>query len=406
MKACKHEDLTLVNPYELIRKYKCNSCGTIMMCSCDKYIGEHFLPHQIHETTDLYTQFRYVITAGFVDNICPECRGLPLTSYPLAEGHGMTSKFHRYYWREIQLDIIKEFGEFCLSKGKTDWIMAQDEFHNEYINIEKCIKQKYKDLHTMSPKYIYNDESQETIIKKYHVESIQLKATYAPSQKKSLVIFNDRTMAVEDYVRKYYESLGYTSLFLESVPFHVIFSVFMGPIIADTSDHRIRLVGFSDKNALEMGFTSEAATIWCSHPEDFGTSGYWDRRKDMIQKYISSLPDTTDGLLEQFNSMLNITSSYNLRQYLWASCKDDADRACQVLTILPPKKVKTILHYLSKNYWKNYLGWPDLLIYKTGEYFVAEVKSSKDKLTEDQKNWIKGNYKYLDIPFKLIKITR
>lgn len=38
--------------------------------------------------------------------------------------------------------------------------------------------------------------------------------------------------------------------------------------------------------------------------------------------------------------------------------------------------------------------------------FFAEVKFSKDKLSEDQKQWIKRNYEYLFLPFKLIKIHK
>jgi hypothetical protein len=47
-----------------------------------------------------------------------------------------------------------------------------------------------------------------------------------------------------------------------------------------------------------------------------------------------------------------------------------------------------------------------LLFYKQGEFFLAEVKSSKDQLSEDQKKWIRGNYGELKLPFKLVKIHK
>ena len=59
-----------------------------------------------------------------------------------------------------------------------------------------------------------------------------------------------------------------------------------------------------------------------------------------------------------------------------------------------------------KNYWDRYLGWPDLFIYNKNQYFFVEVKSSKDKLSDNQKNWIKGNYEELKFPFKLLKIHK
>jgi len=65
-----------------------------------------------------------------------------------------------------------------------------------------------------------------------------------------------------------------------------------------------------------------------------------------------------------------------------------------------------ILNYLVEDYWDRYLGWPDLLIYNDSEFFFAEVKSSHDKLKEDQKNWIKNNTSKLGLPFKLVKVHK
>ena len=77
-----------------------------------------------------------------------------------------------------------------------------------------------------------------------------------------------------------------------------------------------------------------------------------------------------------------------------------------ILLVLAPKDVKKIIRYLLKDYWKRYLGWPDLLIYDEAGYFFVEVKSSKDKLSEDQKTWIAGNAKELHLPFKVVKVHR
>jgi hypothetical protein len=65
-----------------------------------------------------------------------------------------------------------------------------------------------------------------------------------------------------------------------------------------------------------------------------------------------------------------------------------------------------VLRYLVGDYWNRYLGWPDLLAHKGSEYFFVEVKSSKDRLSENQKSWIQGNWAELKLPFKLVKIHR
>lgn len=57
-------------------------------------------------------------------------------------------------------------------------------------------------------------------------------------------------------------------------------------------------------------------------------------------------------------------------------------------------------------YWERYLGWPDPLAFREGEQLLLEVKSSSDKLSEEQKRWIGDNAQTLKIPFKLVKLHR
>jgi hypothetical protein len=45
-------------------------------------------------------------------------------------------------------------------------------------------------------------------------------------------------------------------------------------------------------------------------------------------------------------------------------------------------------------------------LYRDDEFFFAEVKSSNDKLSNDQKRWIRDNYELLKLPFKLVKIHK
>jgi hypothetical protein len=73
---------------------------------------------------------------------------------------------------------------------------------------------------------------------------------------------------------------------------------------------------------------------------------------------------------------------------------------------MTPATINSILRYLVDSYWANYVGWPDLVAYRIGEWFFAEVKSSHDKLSDDQKHWIEQNHARLKLPFKLIKIHR
>ena len=68
--------------------------------------------------------------------------------------------------------------------------------------------------------------------------------------------------------------------------------------------------------------------------------------------------------------------------------------------------LKNLLRYLVQNYWGRCTGWPDLLLYRGNRWFLAEVKSWGDKLSENQKRWIQDNRRYLHLPFKLVKVRR
>lgn len=108
---CSHTEVELINPYELIRKYRCKNCNEVMMCSCDEEFGRKYLPHQLQEGTYLRTKERVKVTLGFEEAICKTCRGHKEEPAPKAEIYGATTKIRRYYWREIAFETIPAFAE-------------------------------------------------------------------------------------------------------------------------------------------------------------------------------------------------------------------------------------------------------------------------------------------------------
>ena len=44
---CLHKDVECLNEFEIIRKYRCKSCGEVMMLACEAEFGTRYLPHQI-----------------------------------------------------------------------------------------------------------------------------------------------------------------------------------------------------------------------------------------------------------------------------------------------------------------------------------------------------------------------
>lgn len=394
---CAHVDVDCLNQFEYVRKYRCRVCDAVIMCACDEARGRQFLPHQLDEAVELETQRRVPVTLGFHSKACPECRGLPPVNAPVAEIYGRTSKLQRYYWRELY---------FMTEERLAAWMSEHPgaEERQERARIEKEVLADLKRLHQTHPKYAYTELSQEEVIRRYNVEVVRFDAPYLKQGQKGRVIDDGKAgCSAEDFVIRRYEAEGWQSLKLESVPFHVLFGVYMWLLIQDTTDEKARIVGFGERSAFEE--KGEGREIWISLPEDFGGKAYASRRAEKVGEHFELLLPDRDELLWQFDYWL--PDSDDFRQYLWAHRDADVVRARRLVEVLPSDFIVIALRYLLDDYWRHFCGWPDLLFYRDdGSFFLAEVKSSGDKLSEDQKRWIADNHDRLKLPFRLVKVHR
>jgi hypothetical protein len=390
---CEHKNVHCVNPYEIIRKYICDDCGAVMMCSCDEYLGKKYFSHQLATGCVLNTQERIPVTLGFVEKICPECRGQTPVLAPKAQSYGVSTKIRRYYWREIYLRTLLRYDTLFLSENLRSIDRSQMKI------LEKEVIEEIKLEHLHAPKYIINEESQDDIIKKCNVKVEFVKVDYVSTKEKKARIKNDeKILTVEDFAVLHYEKLGFRALKTESRPFHVIFGVYMWLVIQDYNDAKLHRIGFGSREAYEKGEKGEI--IWMMHPEDFGTSGYYIRRKECIDKHIDELEDA-EWLFDYW-----LSYSKNLLEYLWAYKDDDVEKAREIVKVISLDQLKNILRYLVIDYWNNYLGWPDLFIYKNNQVMFVEVKGSGDKLRDSQKSWIIANKEYLKFDFLLLRFIK
>lgn len=377
-----------------------------MMCACDEVFACRFLSHQILEGAELETQKRVPVTAGFQAEICNLCNGNPEEAHPMAPTYGRTSKIYRYYWREIYFEATQRLAEWCDARGINYSVVTPLEHVDIAKQIEKDVIEEIKQRHERDPKYNYLEESRHELLTRNRVEIVDLHAKYikqAGTGKKAAVLQDGKACSVEEYAGRHFEGLGYRILTLESIPFHTLFGVFFWMLIQDDTDPLLRMLGFGDRETFER--QEQGEQIWTSLPEDFGVSGYAQRRSVAIDEYFNTmLLGDSEELLWKFD--LWIEPSKQLRQYLWAHRPENVSRARELVSILPPEILRRILRYLIADYWKHFCGWPDLLVFREGECLFVEVKSSNDKLSEDQKRWIDGNSTGLHLPFKLVKVHK
>lgn len=374
-----------------------------MMCACDRAIGEKFLPHQLSFGRVLETQQRIRVTLGFVNSVCEQCRTGKSSGYPVAAAPGRTSKIKRYYWRELAFRKMELFEHLS---GSSEGYLSENpddpsEFHKR---AEAEALEDIKRLHAQSPRYDYQEESSEDVLRNCNVAVRDVCVEYAEStERKSLIWHGGKKLYVEQFAQAHYTDFGYQTLICESVPFHVLFGVFTWILIQDQNDPLCRPASFGERSAYERD-RSKKNLVSALLPSDFGTPSYCDRRAIEVAAHLTSLRDRVAELAELFELWLE--QSWSLRQYLWAHRERDIETARQVVNAIPGPVLIRIVEYLIGAYWERYLGWPDILAVRKGELLFVEVKSSGDKFSLEQKRWIQENFSSLKLPFEVLRLHR
>jgi len=355
----------------------------------------------------LETQVRVPVTLGFLKGICRSCRGLPILAKPMASIHGRTSKIKRYYWREIAFAKFEEVSKKLAALGREESTLSSEERAHLHRAAGQDALDKVKELHATSPKYDYKERSQQEVIEACEVEIVRLDADFATnsSGKGVGVLDGADLVSAEEFVSRHYSREGWSAMFCESRPIHALFGVYMWLLIQSPTDSFCQVKGFGVRMDYPELSLKKGELLWTTLPSDFGTSGYSERRASEIEEHFESLfvPDRNE-LLWLFDYWVG--ESVQFRDYLWAHESEVVEKARSLVEILPPSSIIRILRYLIGDYWARYNGWPDLLLYKKEEFFFAEVKASRDGLSDDQKRWITNNHSGLLLPFKLVKIHR
>lgn len=305
---------------------------------------------------------------------------------------GCTSKIRRYYWREILIRTMYR------TEGNQHGDSRSDE------EIEKEVIDEIIAEHEQSPKYNLSEESESQFMARTNLSFEKFDATYLASPDNRLRLQGrGGVVSVEQFVAEKLEGQGFNVLETESVPFHTIFAVYTWMLIQDSGDSMVRPVQFGRRDVWEASKTHEM--IWCLLPEDFGKKGYSERRRPAINKFfVDNLRADREDLIWLFDYWLDF--SWSLRQYLWAHRPEDAELARKIIRVLSPEDILRVIRYLLDSYWERYLGWPDLLAWRDDEVRFVEVKSAKDKLSEEQMRWIEDNRSILGFRFELAKVRR
>lgn len=141
-----------------------------------------------------------------------------------------------------------------------------------------------------------------------------------------------------------------------------------------------RLDGVWDPN---MG---EFPSRWQDMPNDLFRPEFFSRRSELVENRLAQLRNTE--LLEEVRRSYSIHQGTPCRVIEdWASCR--LDSLLSVARHAPPRLVLGVSRRLLEDFNENRRGLPDLTIWRTGEFGVVEVKGPGDRLSPEQRAWLR-----------------
>ena len=393
-RPCVHEQVECVNPHDLIRRYRCMACRSVMLCACEEEFGRAYFPKEELRLTQTEEGETVPVTDGYQPSMCNTCRGLPDQPAPRGDRRD-TSSVRRYYWREVERETIRRFAAWAHKQEDTDWQALRWEQPETYKSIEKTVAAEVARQHKESPKYDIDDETEEQFLARLGVDVRVYEGTYVRREGKKLRILHEgRPVSPEAFVGRSLRAEGYTVHYTESEPFQALFTVLMWPALQPRSTSVLgRIAG-------AIGLAGEVT--WQSLPLGFGAPGWAKSHAEAIDEHLARLSRVSDHLLEAFDAW--VEPSAELRELMWGHEEWHVTRARSVLSALQWPEVERTLRYLGDSLWERQYGWPDLFAHKDGEVWFVEVKSHRDRLGEHQRDWIEGNARELGFAFSLARI--
>ena len=220
-------------------------------------------------------------------------------------------------------------------------------------------------------------------------KNIELQKSDNGQKGRAKYIINGSEYFAEEAAISHYTSLGYHALWTENTYWwtlmglffwDVIFAKTKGAVIVIRDGVQITLDPQDEKFEYLFKQTIQVNGI----PADFFTMEFYERRKNLIKNKIQELLHSN---LEQ-----KLKESY--KQNYGKKCRiienwDKYDVNTLLISIQRLDKVKfiKILERIISNFKDNRAGLPDLIVYNDKDLFFSEVKSEKDKISEEQKEW-------------------
>ena len=201
-----------------------------------------------------------------------------------------------------------------------------------------------------------------------YYQEIQIKAEPVYLNGKLRYLHDCKALSVEDYVIEYYKKSGWIGYHSENLILTSIFGILMWEFL------------YFD---LPFVFQTSAQKA----PLDFRSNDFYIRRKEVYKRLINLYKTSEIALsfIENYEKYKNQASLF----VHWPAIETwGLAFVTQVVDALSFGLVN-VLKVLAKDYRHNSSGMPDLILVNKTEVKFVEVKSHNDRLSDQQKMWIK-----------------
>ncbi len=187
---------------------------------------------------------------------------------------------------------------------------------------------------------------------------------------------------VEQGAAAYYQSLGYDAVFSENLPWRALFGLLFWDIIYDTNVQAIH-------HPLQRV------------PSDFFLPDFYLKRKDALQLRLKHL-DTSEKLARVLRQ--TYAEKQGIANVMVSWYDNLLPITLTLVRLLSVPQLHAILLEMATDLREKARGFPDLLLWKTTDYCLVEVKSPTDHLSSRQLYW-QHFLQRLEVPCKIAKVT-
>jgi hypothetical protein len=199
----------------------------------------------------------------------------------------------------------------------------------------------------------------------------------------------DKEFFAEETAIQYYQEQGYKAIWSENnywwdllglLFWDVIFAKVNGAVAV--SNGGIEEVLYVDSPKFNELFKWTINTN--GMPADFFTINFYKNREALINNRVKELLDSNIELLLDQSYKNNYGKNFRMIEK-WD--KFTLEELKVISRKLSNDIIVKILERIIKNITDNRSGLPDLIVFNDSNFFMVEVKSEKDKISEQQKNW-------------------